>query len=70
METGNLLHLVIKTFIIVLLFIYFLVSVLIARQVFLMNRAIRTKLAGCLNLLSILHIFLVLAVMVLIVILV
>jgi hypothetical protein len=70
METEAILHLVIKTFIVILLTIYFLVSVVVARQVFLMNRAIRTKLSGCLNLLGIIHTFLVLGVLVFVVILV
>lgn len=62
MGTENLFILVIKTFVILLLFIYFLIGILIARQVWLMNRAIKTKLAGCLNCLAIFHIFLILLV--------
>ncbi len=59
METENILFIVIKTLVIVLLTMYFFIAVLIARQVFLMNKAIRTKLVGCLNLIVLLHIVLV-----------
>lgn len=63
MESENLIVLITKTLFLVLLFIYFLLSVLIARQVFLMNKAIKTKMKGCLNCLSLVHIFLVLLVL-------
>jgi hypothetical protein len=64
MEISDLFMIVIKTFILVLLLIYFLVGFVIARQIWLMNRAIRTKLAGCLNLLAIIHVFLILIILV------
>jgi hypothetical protein len=64
---SNVLTLVVKTFIIVLVFIYFLIGILIARQVFLMNKAMKTKIAGLLNFLSIVHIFLILVVLIVIV---
>jgi hypothetical protein len=64
---NDVLTLVIKTFLIVSVLIYFLVAVLIARQVFLMNKAIKTKIAAILNILSIIHIFLVLSVLIVIV---
>lgn len=56
MDTGNIMILVVKVSILLMLFIYLLIGVLIARQVFLMNRAIKTKLTGCLNLLVLLHV--------------
>lgn len=62
MIEANLVILVVKTLSAVLLVIYLLFAVLISRQVFLMNKAIKTKLSGCLNLLSIAHILLVLLV--------
>lgn len=64
MDTDSLMILVIKTFVLILLFIYFLVTILIARQVWLMNRAIKTKLAGCLNCLALLHVFLILVLLI------
>ena len=67
METSNILFLVVKTLVFVLLLIYFFVAILIARQVFLMNKAIKTKLAGCLNILVLLHILLVLGVLIFII---
>ena len=64
MDTENLFVLVIKTFVLMLLFIYFLVAILVARQVFLMNRAIKTKPAGCLNCLALVHVIFVLLVLI------
>ncbi len=61
MDSGRILTIVIKTFVIVLVFIYVLIGVLISRQVFLMNKAIKTKLAGCLNLVSLIHIIMIIA---------
>gem|GEM_PF-5548526 len=63
MDSENLLILVAKTLLLVLLFIYFLLSILIARQVFLMNKAIKTRMKGCLNCLSLVQIFLVLLIL-------
>jgi hypothetical protein len=64
MNSEDILVIIIKTFFIIFLFLYFLVGILIARQVWLMNRAIKTKLSGCLNLAALIHIFLILAVLV------
>jgi len=66
MEEKALFTVIIKVFLMTLLFIYFLVGVLITRQVFLMNRAIKTKLAGLLNCLAIIHVFLIIFVLLII----
>jgi hypothetical protein len=67
MENESLMILVIKTLVLLLLFLYFLVGILIARQVWLMNRAIKTRLAGCLTCIAIVHVFLILFVLVFVV---
>lgn len=60
MVEKDLFIIIIKVFLGILLLIYFLVGILIARQVFLMNRAIKTKLAGLLNCIALVHIILIL----------
>lgn len=67
MQTETLLVVVAKTLGILLMFIYVLISILISRQIFLMNRAIKTKLAGFLNVIGIIHIVLVVCLMVFII---
>lgn len=67
MDSESLFILVIKTLVLLLLFLYFLVGILIARQVWLMNRAIRTRLAGCLNCIALVHVVVVLLVFIFIV---
>lgn len=45
----------IKTVIVIFLVIYFIFVFLLFRQTVLMNRAIKTKFAGCLNFLTIIN---------------
>jgi len=66
MLPENLLFIAIKLLLIVLLVIYLLIAILIARQIVLMNKAIRTKLSGLLNLVSFIHILLVFVVLIVI----
>ena len=56
--TGdNFMVLLGKILLIVIMAIYCLVSILIFRQVWLMNKAIRTKLSGLINCIAIVHLF-------------
>lgn len=63
----NIVILSAKGFVAAMLIVYFLVGILVARQVFLMNKAVKTKLAGLLNCLSIVHIVIILVMIVLVI---
>ena len=64
MLPENLLFISIKLLLVVLLLIYMLIAILIARQIILMNKAIKTKLSGILNLIGLIHIGLVFIVLI------
>lgn len=55
MDIAKFLPILFKIALILFLFIYLIFGVLLFRQTVLMNRAIKTKLAGCLNFIAILN---------------
>jgi len=57
--SSNVIIIMIKILTIVLLILYFGIAIMIFRQSWLMNRAVKTKLAGLINFLSLVHIFMI-----------
>jgi len=62
-ETETIFTVLVKIFIVIMLIIYLLVGIIMTKQIFLMNKAIKTKLAGFLNCAALIHMALILGVL-------